>query len=72
MRYVIDKNFNNISFMDISMIDKRELKRIINYAFRMVYFIRGNNKRLNFDFEGYFQNSEITKDEYFQECLKSL
>lgn len=72
MRYVIDKNFNNIAFMDISMIDKRELKRIINYAFRMVYFIRGNNKKLNFDFEGYFQNSEIVNEQYFQECLKCL
>lgn len=72
MRYVIDKNFNNIAFIDISMIDKRELKRIINYAFRMVYYIRGNNKKLTFDFEGYFQNSDILKNEYFQECLKSL
>lgn len=72
MRYVIDKNFNNIAFIDISMIDKRELKRIINYAFRMVYYIRGNNKNLNFDLEGYFQNSDILEDPYFQECLKSL
>lgn len=72
MRYVIDKNFNNLAFIDISMIDKRELKRIINYAFRMVYYIRGNNKKLNFDFEGYFKNSTIIDDEYFQECLKSL
>ncbi len=72
MRYVIDKNFNNIAFMDISMIDKRELKRIINYAVRSVYYIRGSNKNLNFDLEGYFKNSEIIHDEYFLECLKSL
>lgn len=72
MRYVIDKNFNNLSYIDISMIDKRELKRIINYAFRMVYYIRGNNKKLNFDLEGYFQNTAIIEDPYFQECLKSL
>lgn len=72
MRYVIDKNFNNLSYIDISMIDKRELKRIINYAFRMVYYIRGNNKKLNFDLEGYFQNTAILEDPYFQECLKSL
>lgn len=73
MRYVIDKNFNHIAYMDTSMIDKRELKRIINYAFRMVYFIRGKNKNLNFDLnEVYFKNSMIINDEYFQECLKSL
>lgn len=72
MRYVIDKNFNNLSYIDLSMMDKRELKRIINYAFRMVYYIRGNNKKLSFDLEGYFKNSEIVHDDYFQECLKSL
>ena len=72
MRFCIDKNFNNLAYIDLSMLDKRELKRIINYAFRMVYYIRGNNKKLNFDFEGYFQNSDIIHDQYFQECLKSL
>ena len=72
MRFVIDKNFNNIAFLDISMLDKRELKRIINYAFRMIYFIRGNNKKLTFDFDGYFQHSDILNNDYFQECLRSL
>ena len=72
MRYVIDKNFNHIAYIDTSMIDKRELKRIINYAFRMVYFIRGKNKSLTFDFDGYFKNSSIINDDYFQECLRSL
>lgn len=72
MRYVIDKNFNNLAYIDTSMIDKRELKRIINYAFKMVYYIRGKNKRLNFDIEGYFKNSKIIEDEYFKECLRSL
>jgi len=72
MRYVIDKNFNHIAYMDISVIDKREKVRIINYAFRMVYFIRGKNKNLSFDFDGYFKNSMIIDDEYFLECLRSL
>ncbi len=73
MRYVIDKNFNHIAYIDTSFLDKREKKRIINYAFRMVYYIRGNNKNLNFDLqEPYFQNSDIIQDDYFQECLKSL
>ena len=72
MRYVIDKNFNNLSFIDISMIDEHELKRIINYACRMVYYIRGNNKKLNFDIEGYFKDTDILKNEYFRECLDSL
>lgn len=72
MRFVIDKNFNHIAYMDTSMIDKRELKRIINYAFRMVYYIRGKNKKLNFDFDGYFRDSMIINDNYFKECLESL
>lgn len=72
MRYVIDKNFNYLSYIDISMIDKQELKRIINYACRMVYYIRGDNKKLSFDIEGYFKETDILKDEYFQECLNSL
>lgn len=73
MRFVIDKDFNNIAYMDISLIDKREKIRIINYAFRMVYYIRGKNKSLNFDLnEEYFKRSMIIKDEYFIECLKSL
>ena len=33
MRLVIDKNFNNLAYIDLSMIDRRELIRIINYAF---------------------------------------
>lgn len=72
MRYVIDKNFNNLSYIDISMIDDKELKRIINYAFRMVYYIRGDNKSLNFDLDGYFKNSDIINNAYFQECLCCL
>lgn len=72
MRFVIDKNFNHIAYIDTSMLDKRELKRIINYAFRMVYYIRGKNKNLSFDFDGYFKDSMIINDAYFQECLESL
>ena len=59
-------------FIDISMIDNKELKRIINYAFRMVYYIRGNNRNLNFDIDGYFKDSDIIHNEYFQECFRSL
>ena len=72
MRYVIDKNFNNLAYIDLSMIPVKEKTRIINYAFRMVYYIRGNNRRLNFDLDGYFRNSEVLQDPYFQECLNSL
>ena len=72
MKYVIDKNFNNLAYIDTSMIDEKELEEIINYAFRMVYFIRGDNKTLNFDLEGYFNNSMIINNDYFKECLKSL
>lgn len=72
MREVIDRNFNNLAYMDISMIDDKNLKRIINYAFRMVYYIRGSIKGLSFDIEGYFKDSDIYHNEYFQECLRSL
>lgn len=72
MRYVIDVNFNNLSYMDISMCDEKELKRIINYAFRLVYYIRGNNKNLSFDIEGYFKGTDIINNDYFKLCLNSL
>ena len=72
MRYVIYKNFNYLAYIDTSCIDKRELRRIINYAFRTVYYIRGDDRSLNFDLEGYFENSMIVSDEYFQECLRCL
>lgn len=72
MREVIDRNFNNLAYMDISMIGVKNLKRIINYAFRLVYYIRGNNKNLSFDIDGYFIDSDIYHNDYFQECLRSL
>ncbi len=72
MKYVIDKNFNNLAYIDTSLIGEKELEKTINYAFRMVYYIRGDNKTLNFDLEGYFKNSMILDNEYFKECLESL
>ncbi len=72
MRFVIDRNFNHLAYIDVSMIDRRELKRIINYAFRIAYYIRGDNKKLNFDIDGYFKGMPILEDEYFQECLNSF
>jgi len=72
MRYVIYKNFNYLAYIDTSCIDRRELRRIINYAFRTVYYIRGEDRCLNFDIEGYFEDSMIIEDEYFIECLRCL
>ena len=72
MRYVIYKNFNYLAYIDTSCIERDTLKRIINYAFRTVYYIRGNDRRLSFDIDGYFRNSMIIDDEYFLECLKCL
>ena len=72
MRYVIYKNFNYLAYIDTSCIDKDMLKRVINYAFRTVYYIRGNDRRLSFDIDGYFRNSMIIDDEYFLECLRCL
>ncbi len=72
MREVIYKNFNNLAYIDTTFVDKQILKKIINYACRTVYYLRGNDKRLTFDLDGYFKNSMIIHDEYFRECLKSL
>ena len=72
MREVIYKNFNNLAYVDTSMIDKQVLKKIINYACRTVYYLRGDNKNLSFDIDGYFKDSMIIHNEYFRECLKSL
>lgn len=72
MKYVLYKNFNNLAYIDTSMIDEPLLKKIINYACRTLYYIRGNDKKLNFDMEGYFKDSDIINNEYFQECLKCL
>lgn len=72
MREVIYKNFNNLAYIDTSMIDKQVLRKIINYACRTVYYLRGNDKKLSFDLDGYFKDSMIINDEYFRECLKSL
>ncbi|MBR3161237.1 MAG: hypothetical protein IKF19_00725 [Bacilli bacterium] len=72
MREVIYKNFNNLAYIDTTFVDKQILKKIINYACRTVYYLRGNDKSLSFDLDGYFKNSMIIHDEYFRECLKSL
>ena len=72
MREVIYKNFNNLAYIDTTFVDKQILKKIINYACRTVYYLRGDDKRLSFDLDGYFKNSMIIHDEYFRECLKSL
>ena len=72
MRYAIYKNFNYLAYMDTTCTDKHDLKRIINYAFRTVYYIRGEDKTLNFDIEGYFKDSMIIDDDYFLECLNCL
>ena len=72
MREAIYKNFNNLAYIDTSMIDEKILTKIINYACRTVYYIRGDDKRLTFDIDGYFKNSMIINNEYFLECLRSL
>lgn len=72
MREVIYRNFNNLAFIDTTFVDKQILKKIINYACRTVYYLRGSDKRLSFDLDGYFKNSMIINDKYFRECLKSL
>lgn len=71
MKYVIDKNFNNLSYISLNGINDEFLRNVINYACKMVYYIRGNNK-LSFDIDGYFINSDIIKNKYFLKCLECL
>lgn len=70
MRYVIDKDFNNLSYIDTD-IDKDYLIHIMNYTFRKVYYLKKADHEINFDKEK-FINSLIIKEDYFNECMKYI
>ena len=72
MRYVIDKDYNNIAYIDTNFIEEDTLKKIIDYAFRKVYYMQQEGKNEFFDLENIFQNSDIINNEYFKLCLKYL
>ena len=57
IKYVIDKDFNNLAYIDTSNI---------------VYDLRKENNNIMFDIEGIFKTSHIINNEYFNLCLKYL
>ena len=72
MKYVIDKDFNNLAYIDTSNIDEKILTKIIDYACNIVYDLRKENNNIMFDIEGIFKTSHIINNEYFNLCLKYL
>lgn len=71
VKYVIDKDFNNIFYVDTRCMSDEEVRGLINYTFRKVYYLREDNRGINFNINK-FSYSDIMNDSYFQECLKYL
>lgn len=71
MKYVIDKDFNNIFYIDSFNMDKNEINGIINYTFKKVYALKEKDKNITFNLDK-FKNSDIVNNNYFQECLRYL
>lgn len=72
MKYVIDENFNNLAYINTSVISNKELHKIIDYSIKVLKQIKGTNKTLSFDIDGYFKDSDIIHNEYFKECLSKI
>lgn len=71
VKYVIDKDFNNIFYVDTRCMSDEEVRGLINYTFRKVYYLREDDRGINFNINK-FSYSDIMNDSYFQECLKYL
>lgn len=71
MKYVIDKDFNNIFYVDSSNMDKNEINGIINYTFKKLYSLKEKDKNITFNLDK-FKNSDIVNNNYFIECLKYI
>lgn len=71
MKYVIDKDFNNIFYIDSINMDKNEVNGIINYTFKKVYFLKEKDSNIKFNLDK-FKNSDIVNNNYFIECLKYI
>ena len=73
MRYVIDMDINNLAYIDIYSVDDDEyLRKIINYTFRKLYYLRKNGNNIMFDLKGTFMYMDIMNDKYFSECLRYI
>lgn len=71
IKYVIDKDFNNIAYIDITIIPEEELIKIINYTFKKIYYLQKNGSNITFN-QSILNNNEINHNPYFQECLKYI
>ena len=71
MKYVIDKDFNNIFYIDSSNMDKNEVNSIINYTFKKVYSLKEKDKNITFNCDK-FKDSNMMSNSYFIECLKYI
>ena len=71
MKYVIDKDFNNIFYVDSFNMDKNEINGIINYTFKKVYLLKEKDKNITFNCDK-FKDSNMMSNSYFIECLKYI
>lgn len=71
IKYVIDKDFNNIAYINITIIPEEELIKIINYTFKKIYYLQKNGSNITFN-QSILNNNEINHNPYFQECLKYI
>lgn len=72
VKYVIDKDFNNIGYIDTKNLTEEEIRQIINYTFRKVYFLKEKDNSIKFNQLNKFCNNDIVNNDYFQECLKYI
>ena len=72
MRYVIDMDINNIAYIDIYNVDSYNLKKIIDYTFRKIYFLQRDGNDITLDINGIFKDSDIINNDYFKECLRYI
>lgn len=72
VKYIIDKDFNNICYIDTLNLTKEEIKNIINYTFRKIYFLQEKDNSITFNQLNKFSKNDIINNDYFQECLKYI
>ena len=72
MRYVIDMDINNIAYIDIYNVDSYNLKKIIDYTFRKIYFLQRDGNDITLDINGIFKGSDIINNDYFKDCLRYI
>lgn len=72
VKYVIDKDFNNIFYINTRNLDEVEIRQIINYTFRKIYLLQKSDSNITFNKLNKFCNNDIINNSYFKECLKYI